>query len=124
MQARATAKTKIQATPEIVQTINAYTKALQSCIDVAWENKISNNVKLHHVVYLTIRDRFNLPAQLAIACIKQACGLIAAAMWQKKDYAGVSDMSDFDSKVTYFQQGMISPEAKSMLKSYRIVGFA
>lgn len=56
--------------------------------------------------------------------VKQACGLIVAAMWQKKDYAGVSDMGDFDSKVAYFQQGIISPEAKMMLNNYRIVGIA
>ena len=76
---RAVAKVKIVATPEVVDTVRAYTKALQFCITVAWDNKIKNNVKLHHVVYREIREAYKLPAQLAVACIKQACGFVKKA---------------------------------------------
>jgi putative transposase len=77
MQVRATAKIKISATTEIVATIKAYTKALQFCIDIAWQNKIRNNIKLHYLVYKDIRK--TLPSQLAIACISQACGFVKKA---------------------------------------------
>ncbi len=73
---RAVAKIKIVATPEVVDTVRAYTKALQFCVNVAWNNKIRNNVKLHHVVYGELRSVHKLPAQLAVACIKQACGMV------------------------------------------------
>ncbi len=72
-----TAKIKINATPEIIDTIKAYTKRLKFCIDIAWQNKISNNFRLHPFVYKTLRQ--TLPSQLAVACIKQACGMIKKA---------------------------------------------
>ena len=73
MQSIATAKIKISATPEVVDTIKAYSKGLQFCINAAWQNNIRNNIKLHPLVYKTLRQ--TLPAQLAVACIKQACGM-------------------------------------------------
>ena len=72
-----TAKIKINATPEIINTIKAYTKGLNLCIDIAWQNKISNNIKLHPFAYATLR--YTLPSQLAVACIKQACGMVKKA---------------------------------------------
>src|SRR3990167_11072984 len=77
MRSVVTAKIKINATPEIINTIKAYTKGLNLCIDIAWQNKISNNIKLHPFAYATLR--YTLPSQLAVACIKQACGMVKKA---------------------------------------------
>ena len=76
---RAVAKVKIAATNEVVATVKAYGKALQFCVNTAWESRIRNNVKLHHVVYRELRETYKLPAQLAVACIKQACGIVKRA---------------------------------------------
>ena len=76
---RAVAKVKIVATNEVVATVKAYGKALQFCVKVAWESRIRNNVKLHRVVYRELRETGKLPAQLAVACIKQACGIVKSA---------------------------------------------
>src|SRR3989338_3818635 len=76
---RAVARVKIVATNEVVATVKAYGKALQFCVNTAWESRIRNNVKLHHVVYRELRETYKLPAQLAVACIKQACGIVKRA---------------------------------------------
>ncbi|MBI2660557.1 IS200/IS605 family element transposase accessory protein TnpB [Candidatus Woesearchaeota archaeon] len=78
MRSIATAKIKIKAIPEIIQTSKIYAKTLQFCIDVAWQNKIKNNINLHPFVYRYIKG-MGLQSQLAIACIKQACGMIRKA---------------------------------------------
>jgi len=78
MRSIAIAKIKIQATPEIVQTLAIYKRGLQFCIDTAWQNKIRNNIKLHPFVYKHLRS-LGLQSQLAIACIKQACGMVKKA---------------------------------------------
>ena len=78
MDIRATAKIKITATPEIIETLKIYSKGLQFCVDTAWQNKIRNNIKLHPFVYKTLRS-YGLQSQLAIACIKQACGMVKKA---------------------------------------------
>lgn len=79
MRATVSAKIRINPTDEVVKTISAYTKALQFCIDYAWKHKIIHNFKLHYAIYHTIRKRFRLPAQIAVACMRQACGMIKKA---------------------------------------------
>ena len=79
MEVKVTAKIKIPKTPEIIQTLKAYSKALQFCVDNAWSNKIQNNVKLHPIVYSHLRKNFGLQSQLAVACIKQSCGMVKKA---------------------------------------------
>jgi putative transposase len=79
MKTIATAKIKIPNTKEITKTVSCYTKALQFCVNLAWNKKIKNNIKLHYLVYKDIRTKFKLPSQLAIACIKRACGIIKKA---------------------------------------------
>src|SRR3990167_11181662 len=78
MLVRTSAKIKIETSPEVKETIVVYSKALQHCIDIAWEMRIRNNIKLHPFVYQEIR-KMGLQSQLAVACIKQACGIVKKA---------------------------------------------
>lgn len=39
-----------------------YSRALQFCIDTAWENRITVRKQLHDECYYEIRERFDLPA--------------------------------------------------------------
>ena len=74
----ATAKIKIETRTEIVDTIKLYSKGLQFCVDKAWDMKIRNNIKLHPFVYQELR-MLGLQSQLAVRCIKQACGMVKKA---------------------------------------------
>ena len=78
MRTRTTAKIRIEPRQEIIDTIAIYQKGMQLCVDRAWEMKIRNNIKLHPFVYQDLRT-LGLPSQLAISCIKQACGLVKKA---------------------------------------------
>lgn len=73
-----TAKIKIDNRKEIFDTIEVYGEALQLCIDIGWRDGITNNVKLQPFVYEELRD-LGLNAQLAVRCIKQACGMMKRA---------------------------------------------
>ena len=79
MRTNVTAKIRINPTKEIVSTIKAYTKALQFCINYAWKHKITQNFKLHYAIYRKVRKRFKLPSQIAVACMRQACGMVKKA---------------------------------------------
>ena len=79
MRTNVTAKIRIDPTNQVVATIKAYTKALQFCVDYAWKHKITKNFKLHYTIYQTIRKRFKLPSQIAVACIRQTCGMVKRA---------------------------------------------
>lgn len=78
MQVRATAKIRIETRIEIVQTLSLYSEGMQLCINEAWERNIKNNIKLHPFVYRRLKDS-GLQSQLAIACIKQSCGMVKNA---------------------------------------------
>lgn len=69
---------KLKVNYLIIKTIDKYKIGLQFCIDKACEMKIRNNIKLHPFVYQDLRT-LGLPSQLAISCIKQACGMVKKA---------------------------------------------
>ncbi len=69
---------KLKVNDLIIRTIELYKQGLQYCINKAWEMRIRNNIKLHPFVYSDLRT-LGLPAQLSIACIKQACGMVKKA---------------------------------------------
>ncbi|HLC19314.1 MAG TPA: transposase [Candidatus Nanoarchaeia archaeon] len=79
MRTNVTAKVRINPTEQVIDTIKAYTKALQFCVDYAWKHKITQNFKLHYAIYQNIRQRFKLPAQIAVVCMRQACGMVKKA---------------------------------------------
>ncbi|RKX65329.1 MAG: hypothetical protein DRP42_04950 [Tenericutes bacterium] len=79
MRTTVTAKIRIDPTNRVVATIKAYTKSLQFCVNYAWKHKITQNFKLHYAIYRTIRKRFKLPSQIAVACMRQACGMVKKA---------------------------------------------
>ncbi len=69
---------KLKVNEIIVDTIDLYKQGLQYCVENAWELGIKNNVKLHPFVYYELR-KIGLPSQLAVSCIKQACGMVKKA---------------------------------------------
>lgn len=66
---------KIEINDMIVDTLELYKQGLQYCIENGWELRIKNNIKLHPFVYSELR-KIGLPSQLAVSCIKQACGIL------------------------------------------------
>lgn len=53
--------------------------------------------------------------------IKTACGMIAQNIAQAKQFAGVKEISDFDSKVVFDGIGFISADIRLILNKYRKV---
>ncbi|MGE5445334.1 MAG: hypothetical protein ACM3SR_12160, partial [Ignavibacteriales bacterium] len=57
----------------IQETLDACNKALNWISDVAWEKKCFNRVALHHLLYYELREKFNLPSQIAISLKDKVC---------------------------------------------------
>lgn len=53
-------------------TLDIYTKAFNFCCEYAWTHRLRNRVKLHEAIYKVIREKFSLPAQMAISVIGRA----------------------------------------------------
>lgn len=71
-----TVKTKLPYRIELQETVEAYSKALQFCIDRAWEKEIFVRSKLHEECYYDIRERFDMPAQLTCNILQHAIELM------------------------------------------------
>ena len=99
-----TAKIKVSAGFEIVRTFAVYKKCLQFCVDAAWKYGIRNNVKLHPFVYKRLRKQ--LPSQLAVACVKQGCGIVKRAK-SKPIISNVSIRYNFPRSAS-FKDGVLS----------------
>lgn len=66
---------KLKVNDSILKTIELYKQGLQFCVDTAWGMKIRNNVQLHPFVYPKLKE-MGLTAQLSVACIRMACGIV------------------------------------------------
>jgi IS605 OrfB family transposase len=70
MEATKTVVCKLETTEEefrkLMDTAKAFRDACNYISEVAWENRCFNPVALHHFVYYETRERFKLPANLAI----------------------------------------------------------
>lgn len=68
-----TAQIKLVPTPEqanaLRETLERANAACNAISDYAWENKLFNQFGLHKALYLDVRQRFNLSAQMAVRCL-------------------------------------------------------
>ncbi|MFX0097906.1 MAG: RNA-guided endonuclease InsQ/TnpB family protein [Candidatus Hodarchaeota archaeon] len=86
-----TAKVKLADFSDILdRTMRVYAKAVQFCVDTAWKSGIQNRVRLHHLCYYELRERFNLHAQLACNAIKQAVEMIKGSRSKPEVSEGLS----------------------------------
>ncbi len=60
-------------------TAEAFNAAATSCASVAWEQRLTNKNKLHHVVYGPTRSAYGLGAQLACCARDKAAEAVRAA---------------------------------------------
>ena len=118
-----TAKLKLHTTKEsytaLLHTSLAYRDALNYTSRVAFEHgKMSNQVRLHQLVYREIRSRFSLPAQMACSVSRQV-GAVYKGLWTrvkqnaahtkagytKKRYKGLDKAPVFSAGTTTFVFG-------------------
>ena len=118
MQVQASIPIKLNINDLIVDTIDLYKQGLQYCIENGWKLRIKNNIKLHPFVYTSLR-RIGLPSQLAISCIKQACGMLKKAKSQpfvKKVSVRYNTHRSFSFKNNILSLGTITGRIKIPIK--------
>ncbi len=75
-----TAKVKLAEGSEVLNdTMRVYAQAVQFCIDVAWQHKITSKAALQPRCYYEVKARFGLQAQLVINAITQAVEMVKRA---------------------------------------------
>ena len=57
----------------LLETMEAFNRGCQFVIDVAFEMRTANKIRLQPFVYGELRARFGLSSQMAVRCISKAC---------------------------------------------------
>ena len=98
-----TLKVKLEPTPEQVQaireTMHQFNAACNFVADKAFELRTANKIELQKVVYYSIREQFNLSAQMAVRAISKTCEAY------KRDKS-IKPTFDPDGSVVYDQRLM------------------
>ena len=61
--------TDIYAGERLLKTMEIFNKACNDISDVAWETKTFSKIKLHHLVYYDMREKYSLSSQMAVRAI-------------------------------------------------------
>jgi len=83
-----TFKVKLNISPEdrekLDKTLFEYNNLLNYLSSIAWDKKITNKVKLHHLTYYPAREKFNLPAQFVCSARDVVCDRMRAIIKRKR----------------------------------------
>jgi len=109
-----TFKVKLNIAPEnrekLDKTFLEYNRLLNYLSPVAWEKKITNKVKLHHLTYYPAREQFNLPAQFICSARDVVCdrmrGIIKRKRKSKPEFK--KPFLRYDARTITFKEGYCS----------------
>lgn len=104
-----TIKCKMAPTPVMIEslrkTCDVFAEACNSVLDLALPKNISNNIKLHHLAYKTIRQRFGLSANLAVRAIRRvSAAMVAAKRRKKKPFEFHPTSVDYDARIFDYRE--------------------
>ena len=94
------------------ETIKQITHAQNFVVSSCYEHKETNTFRMHHINYKILRERFDLPAQLAVAANKYACASVKTALKKKRSrqpkFCGTSIHYDKRSSTIDLKKGVAS----------------
>ncbi|MCC6817995.1 MAG: hypothetical protein IT245_03780 [Bacteroidia bacterium] len=107
-----TLKIKLLPTNEqanlLLETMKEANTVCNAISDVAWENKIFNNFKLHHEVYHRYKATFKLSSQILVRCIAKVADAYKFDKKTKREFRPLGSIG-YDSRImTYKPNDIVS----------------
>jgi len=106
MSMKLTAKIKLNPTDEqhqlLHETLQTANAACNYISDVAWEQKVFNTYKLHHLCYYDVRERFGLTAQVAVRALGKVADGYKLDKKQKRQFKEHGAFP-FDSRILKYR---------------------
>jgi len=92
-------------TTSLQVTCETFAAACNAILAIAVEQNVSNNVKLHHLVYAQIRANFGLSANLAVRAIRRVSAAMHAAKRRKRTPKQFRPTSiDYDARIFDYRE--------------------
>ena len=100
---------KMAPTPTMAEalsaTCTAFADACNATRELALPGNVSNNVRLHHMAYGMIRQRFGLSANLAIRAVRRVSGAMTAAKKRGRKPKEFRPTSiDYDARIFAYRE--------------------
>lgn len=103
-----TLKLKLLVTPSqsasLLETMVCANKACNDISGVAFKNKIYNKYKLHHQTYYSIKNKFNLTAQVVVRCISKVADSYKIKNKQVKRVFSKFSSIPYDSRILRYKK--------------------
>lgn len=88
----------------LLNTIREANFACNAISDIAWEQKVFAQFKLHKAVYDTVRASFNVSAQVAVRCISKVADAYKLDRKTKREFNPLGSIS-YDSRILTYKPG-------------------
>jgi IS605 OrfB family transposase len=90
---------------QLSATATAFADACNATLAIAVPANVSNNIKLHHLAYGMIRERFKLSANLAVRAVRRVAGAMTAAKKRKQNPVAFRPSSiDYDARIFDYRE--------------------
>ena len=92
---------------KLLATLIESNAASDAISEIAWNNKIFNQFKVHKLSYESIRASFDLSAQVVVRCISKVCDSYKLDKKTKREYNSLGAIA-FDSRILTYKNGIAS----------------
>ena len=97
--------TDVQA-EHLLDTIKEANNACNAISDIAWENEVFNQFRIHHLVYYKIKSDFNLSSQVIIRCISKVANAYKIDKKKKRVFRKLGAIT-YDPKILSYKPDYI-----------------
>jgi len=91
----------------LLKTIKECNKACNEISEVAWQNKIFNQYKVHHLVYYQIKEKFKLSAQVVVRCISKVINAYKLGRKKQRQFKILGAVT-YDPRILSYRKKFLS----------------
>jgi IS605 OrfB family transposase len=91
----------------LLKTIEESNKVCNYISEVAWEKKVFNRFKLHHLVYRQVKDSSSLSAQVVVRCISKVADSYKKDKKTKRVFKPFGAIA-YDSRILSYKENSVS----------------
>lgn len=91
----------------LLDTLKESNRACNQISETAWANMAFNRFKLHGLVYRTVRDNFNLSAQMVVRCIAKVVDAYKLDRKTKRTFKPLGSIA-YDSRILSYRTDSVS----------------
>jgi putative transposase len=106
-----TLKVKLLPTQEqaglLLQTMKKANAVCNAISDIAWENKVFNQFKIHNLCYHGFKSTFNLSAQMLVRCISKVADAYKLDKKRKRSFRPIGAIT-YDSRILSYKDFTVS----------------